>query len=176
MSEPFRLSLPLPDMDILRELNVFDQVLLDGSLLVARDQAHKRLCRLLTDGEPLPVGLSGEMIYYMGPSPAPDGFPIGACGPTTSARMDPFAPTLLDLGLAGMVGKGPRSPAVVEAIIRNKAVYLQAYGGCGALYASTVQEVETVAFPDLGPEAMLRLWIHDFPVLVAIDSFGNSVY
>ncbi len=176
MSELFHLSLPLYDKEVVPELKAFDLVVLNGSLLVARDQAHKRLCRLLSEGLPLPVGLNGQMLYYMGPSPAPEGFPIGACGPTTSARMDPFAPTLLDLGLAGMVGKGPRSKEVVEAIVRNKAIYLQAYGGCGALYASTVREVETIAFPDLGPEALLRLWVEDFPAVVAIDSFGDSVY
>ncbi len=176
MSEVFRLDLPLEDKTIFARLKAFDRVSLNGSLLVARDQAHKRLCRLLADGLPLPVRLEGEMVYYMGPSPAPEGFPIGACGPTTSARMDPFAPMLLDLGLAGMVGKGPRSRDVVDAIVRNGAIYLQAYGGCGALYASTVRAVETVAFPELGPEALLRLQIEDFPALVAIDSHGDGVY
>lgn len=176
MSEIFHLRLPVEDKAVFARLRTFDRVLLSGNLLVARDQVHKRLCQLLADGLPLPVSLEGEMVYYMGPSPAPEGLPIGACGPTTSARMDSFAPMLLDLGLAGMVGKGPRSREVVDAIVRNKAIYLQAYGGCGALYASTVRTVEPVAFPELGPEALLRLQVEDFPALVAIDSLGNGVY
>ncbi|MFA6688312.1 MAG: FumA C-terminus/TtdB family hydratase beta subunit [Sphaerochaetaceae bacterium] len=176
MSAATHLLLPLADKSLLAQLHAFDLVTLDGTLLVARDQAHRRLVSMLDAGESLPVDLEGRMIYYMGPSPAPDGFPIGSCGPTTSARMDPFAPALLDLGLAGMVGKGPRSASVVDAIIRNKAVYLQAYGGCGALYASKVKSARTVAFADLGPEAMLLLQVEAFPVLVAIDSQGNSVF
>jgi fumarate hydratase subunit beta len=170
-----KLQLPLSEQ-ALRSLRAFDQILLSGELYVGRDQVHSRLVSLLDRGEELPVSLSGETIYYMGPSPAPQGFLIGACGPTTSARMDSFSPRLLDLGLKAMVGKGPRAKAVVEAIVRNKAVYLQAFGGCGALYASTVKSVETLAFEDLGPEALLRLTVENFPVIVAIDSLGGSVY
>jgi fumarate hydratase subunit beta len=170
-----KLQLPLSKQDI-QSLRAFDQILLSGELYVGRDQVHSRLLSLLDRGEDLPISLSGETIYYMGPSPAPQGFLIGACGPTTSARMDSFSPRLLDLGLKAMVGKGPRSKAVVAAIIRNKAVYLQAFGGCGALYASTVTGVETLAFEDLGPEALLRLTVENFPVIVAIDSLGGSVY
>ncbi len=169
------LALPLSIEDI-ASLKAYDQVLLTGPLYVGRDQVHKRLFDLIHQGEPLPISLDGETIYYMGPSPAPEGKLIGACGPTTSARMDPFSPLLLDHGLKIMIGKGPRSREVALAIERNKAIYLQAFGGCGALYASTVRAVTTVAFPDLGPEALLRLEVERFPVIVAIDSLLGSVF
>jgi fumarate hydratase subunit beta len=170
-----KVSLPLSANDI-SDLHAFDRILLSGILYVGRDQVHSRLFSLLQEGKPLPFPLEGQAIFYMGPSPAPEGFPIGACGPTTSARMDRFTPALLDRGLVATVGKGPRSKEVVDAIVRNKAVYLSAFGGCGALYAASVRKVETVAFQDLGPEALLRLVVEDFPVIVAIDSAGNSVY
>ncbi len=169
------LKLPV-DIKELLEVRAYDQLLLSGELYVGRDQVHSRLASLLTSGEVLPFDLDGQAIYYMGPSPAPQGRVIGACGPTTSARMDPFAPLLLDQGLKVMVGKGPRNQAVVDAIVRNKALYLQAYGGCGALYASCVKKMEVVGFPELGPEALLRLEIEHFPVIVAIDSQGGSVF
>lgn len=170
-----KIQLPIRESDLL-SLRAFDQVLLSGTLYVGRDQVHSRLFDLLERNQELPIDLRGQAIYYMGPSPAPEGFPLGACGPTTSARMDPFAPRLLDEGLRVMVGKGPRSAAVVSSIIGNKALYLQAYGGCGALYASTVQGVETLAFAELGPEALLALEVEDFPAIVAIDSNGTSVF
>lgn len=170
-----KVSLPLSRSDI-ASLHAFDRILLSGTLYVGRDQVHSRLCSLIEEGKDLPFPLEGQTIFYMGPSPAPQGRPIGACGPTTSARMDRFTPALLDRGLVATVGKGPRSREVAEAIVRNRAVYLQAFGGCGALYASTVRAVETVAFEDLGPEALLRLSVEDFPVIVAIDSYGESVY
>ncbi|MGE4453164.1 MAG: FumA C-terminus/TtdB family hydratase beta subunit [Sphaerochaeta sp.] len=169
------LALPLSAQDI-ASLKAFDHIQLSGSLYVGRDQVHKRLYDLLQQGEDLPISLTGESIYYMGPSPAPEGSLIGSCGPTTSARMDPFSPCLLDHGLSVMIGKGDRSPKVIEAIGRNKAIYLQAFGGCGALYASTVRAVQTVAFPELGPEALLRLTVERFPVIVAIDSLMGSVF
>ena len=169
------ITLPLSDSDAL-SLRAFDQVLLSGELYVGRDQVHSRLAALLDAKAPLPFSLANQTIYYMGPSPAPDGHLIGSCGPTTSARMDAFSPRLLDLGLKAMVGKGPRSKAVVDSMVKNKAVYFQAYGGCGALYASTVKKVETIAFPELGPEALLRLTVENFPVIVAIDCIGGSVY
>ena len=169
------LVLPLSSEDI-ASLKAYDQVLLTGHLYVGRDQVHKRLYDLLQQERSLPISLEGETIYYMGPSPAPKGKLIGSCGPTTSARMDPFSPLLLDQGLKVMIGKGPRSKEVASAIKRNKAVYLQAFGGCGALYASTVRAVTTVAFPDLGPEALLRLEVEKFPVIVAIDSQLGSVF
>lgn len=169
------LRLPLDDCDLL-SLRAFDQVLLSGVLYVGRDQVHSRLSELISNHQMLPFDVKGQAIYYMGPSPAPEGFPIGSCGPTTSARMDPFTPQLLDLGLKVMVGKGPRSKAVVEAIVKNRAVYIQAYGGCGALYASKVKSVTPVAFADLGPEALIKLEVVDFPGIVAIDSLGMSVF
>ncbi len=170
-----KIQLPIKESELL-SLKAFDQVLLSGTLYVGRDQVHSRLFDLLEKNEELPVLLQGEAIYYMGPSPAPPGFPLGSCGPTTSARMDRFAPRLLDEGLRVMVGKGPRNDRVVSAIIRNRALYLQAYGGCGALYASKVKKVETLAFAELGPEALLALEVEDFPAIVAIDSTGTSVF
>ncbi len=169
------IRLPIQEDDLL-SLNAFDQVLLSGTLYVGRDQVHSRLFDLLEKHEELPIPLQGQAIYYMGPSPAPEGFPLGSCGPTTSARMDPFAPRLLDEGLRIMIGKGPRSAKVISSIIQNRALYLQAYGGCGALYASTVRKVKTLAFAELGPEALLELKVENFPVIVAIDSKGKSVF
>lgn len=170
-----KIDLPLTE-DKIKDLKMGDEVLLSGTILVGRDQAHKRLCDLLDSGEKLPVKLDGEVIYYMGPSPAPEGAVIGSCGPTTSSRMDAFAPKLLDIGLKGMIGKGPRYGDVVESVKKNKAIYFYSFGGCGALYAEKVLESEIVAFPELGPEAIRKLEIIDFPVIVAIDSKGNNIY
>ncbi len=169
------LTLPLSSQDI-ASLAAYDQVMLSGKLYVGRDQVHRLLYGMIEEQKPLPIDLEGATIYYMGPSPAPEGMVIGACGPTTSARMDPFAPTLLDHGLRVMIGKGPRSAAVSEAIVRNKALYVQAFGGCGALYAEAVKKVTPVAFDELGPEALIELEVEDFPVIVAIDSRGGSVF
>nr|WP_321297495.1 FumA C-terminus/TtdB family hydratase beta subunit [uncultured Sphaerochaeta sp.] len=169
------LVLPISQQDIL-SLQPYEQVLVSGKLYVGRDQVHKLLASLLEENQPLPIGLEGACIYYMGPSPAPEGRVIGSCGPTTSARMDPFAPLLLDHGLKVMIGKGPRSKQVVEAIKRNQALYLQAYGGCGALYASCVRSARTVAFAELGPEALLELEVEQMPVVVAITATGASVF
>lgn len=170
-----KIQVPISESD-LRSLSAFDQVLLSGQLYVGRDQVHSRLFSMLEKKESLPIPLEGQALYYMGPSPAPEGFPLGSCGPTTSARMDPFSPRLLDEGLKIMIGKGPRSSQVVDAIIRNNALYLQAFGGCGALYASTIKQVQTVAFAELGAEALLMLEVEDFPAIVAIDSTGKSVF
>ncbi|MCK9548978.1 MAG: FumA C-terminus/TtdB family hydratase beta subunit [Sphaerochaeta sp.] len=169
------LKLPLSREDI-ASLSAYEQVMLSGKLYVGRDQVHRLLFGMIEGNEQLPIDLKGATIYYMGPSPAPEGMVIGACGPTTSARMDPFSPTLLDRGLAVMIGKGPRSQAVCEAIVRNKALYLQAFGGCGALYAQAVKKVTPIAFGELGPEALIELEVEDFPVIVAIDSRGGSVF
>lgn len=169
------LRLPLSQKDI-ESLNAYEQVSLSGSLYVGRDQVHKRLYDLIQGQCALPLTLQGQCIYYMGPSPAPMGKLIGSCGPTTSSRMDPFTPLLLDHGLKVMIGKGPRSEAVRMAIKRNKAVYLQAFGGCGALYATTVKTVRSVAFEELGPEALLELEVEKFPAIVAIDSNLGSVF
>ena len=158
------------------ELHAGDRVLLSGTVYTARDAAHKRLIGLLDAGEPLPFPLKGACIYYAGPTPAEPGSVIGSCGPTTSGRMDRFAPRLLDLGLAAMIGKGQRSAEVVSAIRRNGAVYLCAVGGAGALAAKCIQACEEIAFPDLGCESIKRMQVRDFPLIVAIDSAGNNLF
>lgn len=170
-----KIQLPLTD-EIIKTLKTGDEVFLTGTLYSARDQAHQRLSLLLEKGEALPVDLKGETVFYMGPAPTPDGKIIGSCGPTTAYRMDPFAPALLDYGLKGMIGKGNRAPEVSEAIVRNAGVYFYAYGGCGALYAGKIKKNELVAFEDLGPEAIYKLEVEDFPVVVAIDCLGNNIY
>lgn len=159
-----------------RTLRAGERVLLSGVIYTARDAAHKRIRELLAKGEPLPFVLAGASIYYAGPTPAPEGLPIGSCGPTTSSRMDAFAPDLLDRGLSCMIGKGPRSEEVVAAIQRNGAVYLCAVGGAGALAAKAVQSVEVIAFPELGCEAVRRLTVKDFPLIVGIDCTGGSLF
>ena len=170
-----KIYLPLKDTDI-ENLRAGESVLLSGRLLTGRDCAHKRIFEFLDEGKELPFSLRGETVYYAGPCPAPEGKACGSCGPTTSARMDAFAPRLLDLGLKGMVGKGERSGEVTEAIVRNKAVYFAAVGGAGALYGNAIVKSEIVAFPDLLSEAVYRFEIRDFPLVVAIDSRGESVY
>lgn len=156
-------------------LRAGQRVLLSGVAYTSRDAAHKRIAGLLDRGEPVPYPLQGAAIYYAGPTPAPKGLPIGSCGPTTSGRMDPYTPRLLDLGLKCMIGKGKRSPEVVEAIKRNGAVYLCAIGGAGALAAQCIVSAEVIAFEDLGCESVKRLTLRDFPLIVAIDSGGNSI-
>lgn len=158
------------------QLKAGDQVLLSGTVYTARDAAHKRIFQLLDEEKPLPFPLEGAAIYYAGPTPTPPGMAIGSCGPTTSVRMDLFSPRLLDLGLAAMIGKGNRSPQVVEAIQRNGAVYLCAIGGAGALAAQSVQSLEVIAFEDLGCESVKKLELQNFPLVVAIDSKGNSLF
>ena len=157
-------------------LRAGDTVSLTGIVYTARDAAHKRIAALLDEGAPLPFPLHGSAIYYAGPTPAPEGLPIGSCGPTTSSRMDVFTPCLLDLGLSAMIGKGGRSPAVCEAIRRNQAVYLCALGGAGALAAQAVRSVEVIAFEDLGCESVKRLVVEDFPLVVGIDCAGGSLF
>ena len=169
------LQLPLDNEDI-ASLRAYDQVFLSGTLYVGRDQVHKQLCKLIEEEKALPLPLQGQAIYYMGPSPAPEGALIGSCGPTTSARMDGFTVPLLEKGLKVMIGKGPRSETVKQAIKEHKAVYLQAFGGCGALYSTTVKAVRTVAFNELGPEALLALEVDHFPAIVAIDSNLGTVF
>lgn len=155
---------------------VGDRVLLSGTVYTARDAAHKRICAMLDEGKEPPFPLRGAVVYYAGPTPTPPGMAIGSCGPTTSARMDPYTPRLLALGLKGMIGKGDRSPEVVEAIVKNKAVYLCAVGGAGALAAKCVTSLEVVAFEDLGCESVKKLAVKDFPLIVAIDSRGESLF
>lgn len=159
-----------------RSLKAGDSVLLSGTIYTARDAAHKRLCELLDKGEPLPVELRDAIIYYVGPTPAKPGHAIGSAGPTTSYRMDAYAPRLLDIGLRGMIGKGSRSQEVVESIIRNGAVYFAAIGGAAALIAKSITEAELVAYEDLGSEAIRKLTVKDFPVTVVVDSQGNDLY
>ncbi len=158
------------------ELKAGCRVLLSGPVYTARDAAHKRLAALLQDGSPLPFALAGATIYYSGPTPPPPGRPVGSCGPTTSGRMDTFTPLLLANGLAAMIGKGGRSPEVVESIIAYGAVYFCAVGGAGALAASCVASVTEVAFSELGCESIKRLELRDFPVIVAIDSQGGNLF
>lgn len=151
-------------------------MLLSGRVYTARDAAHKRLMALLDGGEPLPFPLTDSVIYYCGSTPAPEGLPIGACGPTTSSRMDPYTPRLYDLGLCATVGKGPRDVATCEAIRRNQSLYLCAIGGAGAVAAEHVRDCRVIAFEDLGCEAIKELQIQDFPLFVAEDCHGGSLF
>ncbi|MBE6655224.1 MAG: TRZ/ATZ family protein [Ruminococcaceae bacterium] len=157
-----------------KNLHAGDSILLSGTVYTARDAAHKRICALIAQGRELPFELCDAVIYYAGPTPAPEGRPIGSCGPTTSSRMDGFAPTLYDRGLAATVGKGGRSEKVVQALVRNGALYLCAVGGAGAIAAKAVQSVEVIAFHELGCEAVRRMEVKDFPLIVGIDAYGNS--
>lgn len=158
------------------QLHAGDRVLLSGTVYTARDAAHKRIFTLLDEGKELPFPLEGAVIYYAGPTPAQQGLAVGSCGPTTSGRMDPFAPRLLDMGLRAMIGKGERSKEVVEAICRNGAVYFAAVGGAGALIAQRVEDAQVIAFDDLGCESVKRMEVRDLPLTVAIDSQGNDLY
>lgn len=162
--------------DEAEKLNTFDRVLLSGTIYTARDAAHKKIMALLDEGQALPFPIEGAAIYYAGPTQAPDGLSIGSCGPTTSGRMDVFAPRLLDLGLAAMIGKGERNQAVIDAIVRNGAVYLCAVGGAGALACKSIRSCEVVAFEELGCESVKKLVLKDFPLIVAIDSKGNDIF
>ncbi|MDD6023659.1 MAG: FumA C-terminus/TtdB family hydratase beta subunit [Oscillospiraceae bacterium] len=158
------------------ELRVGDRVLLSGTVFTSRDTAHKRIFSLLDQGLPLPYPLKGSVIYYAGPTPAQKGMAVGSCGPTTSSRMDPYAPRLLDLGLTAMIGKGERSQAVIDAIVRNQSAYFCAVGGAGALIACCIKSAEEIAFHDLGCESVKRFTIEDLPVFTAIDSLGQSIF
>ena len=158
------------------QLRAGDRVILSGGVYTARDAAHKRFFALLDEGNPLPFDLEGAAIYYAGPTPDREGMAVGSCGPTTSGRMDPYAPRLLDLGLAAMIGKGGRSEEVVQAIVRNQAVYLCAIGGAGALACQHITSLEVLAFEDLGCESVKRLEFTDFPLIVAIDCQGNNLF
>ncbi len=170
-----RIDLPLTERDI-SGLAAGDTLLLNGPLLSGRDAAHKRLIAAIKEGLTLPVELKGETIYYVGPCPTPPGRVIGSAGPTTSGRMDSYTPSLLGLGLKAMIGKGQRAPEVIEAMKQHQAVYFAALGGAGALIAKSIKKAEIVAYPDLGPEAIYRMVVEDFPVIVAIDANGNDLY
>jgi len=175
MSSKIRLNTPLKEEEV-TSLRAGDEVLLNGTIYTGRDAAHKRLLDLLEKGEELPFDVKGQIIYYVGPSPAKPGTPIGSCGPTTSYRMDPYAPALMKIGLKGMIGKGPRGKGVVEAMKRYKAVYFAAVGGAAALIAKSVKSSRIVAYEDLGTEAIRELEVEDFPVIVANDVLGNDLY
>jgi fumarate hydratase subunit beta len=162
--------------NVTAELKSGDYVYITGTIYVARDAAHKRMIEALDRGEELPIDIHDATIYYMGPSPAREGRPIGSAGPTTATRMDKYAPTLLDLGQKAMIGKGKRSPEVIDAIVRNHAVYFAAVGGAGALLSKCIKKSEVVCYEDLGAEAVLKIEIEDFPAIVVIDKDGNNLY
>lgn len=159
-----------------RSLHAGDYVYITGTMYTARDAAHKRMYEILQKGGELPVDWKDQVIYYMGPSPAREGRPIGSAGPTTASRMDKYAPQLLDLGLGAMVGKGKRSQAVIDAIVRNGSVYFAAVGGAGALLSKCITSAEVVAYDDLGTEAIRKLTVENFPAIVVIDREGNNLY
>ena len=157
-------------------LKAGDRVLISGTIYTARDAAHKRMISALDSGEKLPIDIENQIIYYAGPTPAKPGEIIGSCGPTTSGRMDAYAPTLIALGQTGMIGKGERNPDVINAMKEHGCVYFGAIGGAGALISECIKECEVVAYPDLGAEAIRRLKVENFPVFVVIDSLGNNLY
>lgn len=169
------ISVPLNNEDAAL-LRAGDYVYLTGTIYTARDAAHKRMYEALAAGKELPMDMKNNVIYYMGPSPEREGRPIGSAGPTTASRMDKYAPSLLDLGLKGMIGKGKRSKEVKDAIIRNGAVYFAAVGGAGALLSKSITSSEVIAYDDLGTEAIRKLTVKNFPVIVVIDSEGNNLY
>lgn len=169
------LTPPLTDSAV-AQLKAGDRVLISGDIFSARDAAHKRLVELLDRGENLPFAVQGQIIYYVGPTPARPGKPVGSCGPTTSSRMDAYSPRLMAQGLKGMIGKGQRSPDVIAAMQQYRAVYFAAIGGAGAQIARCVKQVEIVAYEDLGPEAIRRFTVERFPVVVINDIYGNDLY
>jgi len=175
MSPAIALNTPLKTED-LEQLRIGDRVLINGTIYSARDAAHQRLVQLLADNQALPFDLSGQIIYYMGPSPARPGQAVGAAGPTTSYRMDPYAPELIAKGLKGMIGKGARNQAVKDALQKYKAVYFAAIGGAGALISKCIVSAEVLAYPELGAEAVRQLTVKDLPVFVVNDIYGGDLY
>jgi len=175
MPDVLSITTPLIDNDIIN-LKTGDIVLINGVIYTARDAAHKRIVEAIDSGSELPFDLSGQVIYYAGPSPAKPGSVIGSCGPTTSSRMDAYTPKLIQHGLKGMIGKGKRSKEVKEAIMAHISVYFAAVGGVAALLSKTIVEAEIIAYPDLEPESVRRLVVKDFPVIVAIDVYGDDIY
>ena len=169
------INAPLDDNTI-KDLKSGDYVYITGIIYTARDAAHKRMYEALLDNKEIPISLENNIIYYMGPSPAREGRPIGSAGPTTATRMDKYAPLLLDLGLKGMIGKGKRRQPVKDAMIKNKAVYFAAVGGAGAILSKCIKSSEVIAYDDLGTEAIRKLQVEDFPAIVVIDSEGNDLY
>ena len=175
MAEAIRIQTPLTE-EVLQKLKIGDRVLINGVIYTGRDAAHKRLVELVDKGQPLPFDIKGQIIYYVGPTPPKPGMPIGAAGPTSSYRMDPYAPILMDKGLKGMIGKGVRGKAVIDAMKKYKAVYFAATGGAGALISKTIRKAEVVAYEELGTEAIRRLEVKDFPAIVVNDVYGNDLY
>lgn len=173
MNQSIRTPMSAADVE---KLHAGDFVYLTGTIYTARDAAHKRMYEALQNGKPLPIEMEGNVIYYMGPSPAREGRPIGSAGPTTASRMDKYAPSLFDLGLKGVIGKGKRSQEVIDSIVKNKAVYFAAIGGAGALLSKAIKASEVVAYDDLGTEAIRRLEVENFPVIVVVDQSGNNLY
>ena len=170
-----KVKLPLSDDEIM-DINAGDKLYLTGYIYTARDAAHKRLFESINNNEDIPIDLKNNIIYYLGPSPARENKIIGSAGPTTSSRMDKYTPTLLDLGLKGMIGKGKRSPEVIESIKKNKGVYFAAIGGAGALLSKCIKKAKVIAYDDLGTEAIRELCVENLPVIVVIDSKGNNLY
>lgn len=175
MSDVIELRPPLKDADV-ASLAIGDRVVLHGPLYGARDAAHKRMVELLDQGKPLPVDLHGMILYYVGPTPAPPGRPIGAAGPTTSLRMDAYAPRMYEYGVKATVGKGNRNQAVIDSLVKHKAVYLIAVGGLGATLAQCIKSAKVIAYPELGTEALWEFRVEDFPAIVANDSKGRDVF
>ena len=175
MTQVKKITTPLDDKSV-RQLKAGDSVLITGYIYTGRDAAHKRLIELIKNNQELPIDLKGQIIYYVGPAPAKPGYPCGSAGPTTSYRMDPYAPSLLDRGLKGMIGKGLRSPEVIDSMKKNKAVYFGAVGGAAALIARSIKKSEVIAYEDLGAEAIHRYKVEDFPAIVVIDPEGNNLY
>ena len=170
-----KITTPLT-RDKVKDLKAGDSCLISGVIYTARDAAHKRLCELVAEGKELPLDVKDAIIYFVGPTPAKEGQAIGSAGPTTSYRMDAYSPTLIQQGLTGMIGKGKRGPEVVAAMKEHGAVYFGAIGGCGALLSKCIKKAEVIAYDDLGAEAIRRLEVEDFPVIVIIDSEGNNLY
>jgi len=175
MTEPIKISPPLTDA-VIKKLKAGDRVVITGVIYTGRDMAHKYMVEGHKKGEKLPFELKGQILYYTGPTPAPPGKPIGSAGPTTSYRMDQYTPALLELGLKGMIGKGPRGQEVKDAIGKFKAVYFAAIGGAGALISKTIRKAEVVAYPELGTEAVMRLEVENFPAIVVNDMHGEDLY
>ena len=175
MAETKKITTPLTD-DVIKELHAGDTVSITGVIYTGRDAAHKRLIELIGEGKKLPIDMEGQVIYYVGPAPAKPGYACGPAGPTTSYRMDPYTPQLLDLGLKGMIGKGLRSKEVIESMKKNSAVYFAAIGGVAAIIAKSIKSSEVVAYEDLGAEAIHKYYVEDFPAVVCIDSNGDNLY
>lgn len=175
MGTEIHLQTPLKCED-LEKLKTGDKVMISGRIYTARDAAHKRLVELLEQGKELPFDIEGAVVYYVGPAPAPPGRPIGSAGPTTSYRMDPYAPALMEAGMKGMIGKGPRSSEVIDSMIKNKAVYFAAIGGAAVVIADSIKESKIIAYEDLGAEAIREMRVENFPCIVANDTRGNDIY